>query len=230
MLKIFPAGGVGLLEREQQRVGDVLGVAVVVQGEAVVGDDDAVAAVEDAAHDDPLTRGQLVRAVHVRVAEVRGVGVARRTPPPRCGRCGSPSRRPPARRPSGASSPTGTGSPGGSYSHAFIQPRYAGTPPTEITRPVRPREHLGDHPQPPVHRVGDVERAAVRASARRASSSKGSAWRCSTASGVSARSWVPRWRMVTRWPRSTSPWTSGMPVGPVPADHQHVHGPEATAA
>ena len=55
-------GGVGLLEREQQRVGDVLGVAVVVEGEAVVGDDDAAAAVEHAPHHDPLARGQLVRA------------------------------------------------------------------------------------------------------------------------------------------------------------------------
>ena len=62
----------------------------------------------------------------------------------------------------------------------------------------------------------DVEACARRAIARVASSSYGSAWRCSTAAGVSSRSCVPRWRMVTAWPRSTSPCTSGMPVGPVP--------------
>ena len=44
-------GRVGLLDREQQRVREVLGVAVVVEGEAVVGDDDARATVEDAPHD-----------------------------------------------------------------------------------------------------------------------------------------------------------------------------------
>ena len=66
---------VGLLDREQQRVREVLGVAVMVQREAVVGDDDAVAAVEDPAHDEPFARHELMRAVHVRVAEVRGAGM-----------------------------------------------------------------------------------------------------------------------------------------------------------
>ena len=70
-------GRVGLFDREQQRVREVLGVAVVVQREAVVGDDDAVAAVEDAAHDRPLARRELVRTVDVRIAEVRGARMVR---------------------------------------------------------------------------------------------------------------------------------------------------------
>ena len=42
-LNTLPGGGVGLVDREQQRVREVLGVAVVVEREAVVGDDDPVA-------------------------------------------------------------------------------------------------------------------------------------------------------------------------------------------
>src|SRR3954468_17221555 len=67
--------GVGLFEREQQRVRDVLRVAVVVEGETVVGDDDATAAVEHATYHDPFARRELVGPVHVRVSEVRCVGV-----------------------------------------------------------------------------------------------------------------------------------------------------------
>ena len=110
---------------------EVLGVAVMVQREAVVGDDDAVAPVEDPAHDQPLARHELMRSVDVRVAEVRGAGMVGEHRLLACARSGSPSRRRRDASTVGACSSTGTGSPGGSNSHGFIQPWYAGTPPTE---------------------------------------------------------------------------------------------------
>ena len=73
----LPGGGVGLLEREQERVREILGVPVMVQREAVVGDHDPTPTVEHAPHDEPLARHELVRPVHVRIAEVRGVGMDR---------------------------------------------------------------------------------------------------------------------------------------------------------
>ncbi len=65
----------GVVDGEQDRVGEVLRVAVMVQREAVVGDDDALATVEDPPHDRPLPWRELVRPVHVRVPEVRGGGM-----------------------------------------------------------------------------------------------------------------------------------------------------------
>ena len=56
---------------------EVLGVAVMVQREAVVRHHDATPAVEHAPHDEPLPRHQLVRPVDVRIPEVRGVGMDR---------------------------------------------------------------------------------------------------------------------------------------------------------
>ncbi len=73
----LPGGGVGLLEREQERVREVLGVAVMVQRETVVRHHDPAPTVEHPAHDEPLARHELVRPVHVRIAEVRGVGMDR---------------------------------------------------------------------------------------------------------------------------------------------------------
>ena len=75
MLKIFPAAASGCSSARSSAAGDVLRVTVVVEGEAVVGDDDALAAVEHTPHHDPLPGRELVRAVHVRVTEVGGVGV-----------------------------------------------------------------------------------------------------------------------------------------------------------
>ena len=70
------AGGVLVaVDAAQHGVGEVLGVAVVVEGEAVVGHHDAGAAVEDAPHDAPLAGHDLQRPVGVRVAEVGGPGV-----------------------------------------------------------------------------------------------------------------------------------------------------------
>ena len=65
---------------------------------------------------------------------------APRTRPPRCGRCGSPSRRPRDRRPSGASSATGTGSPAGSCSHGVRPPAVRGHAADrhEVTAVARP--------------------------------------------------------------------------------------------
>ena len=166
-LKTLPGGGVGLLEREQQRVREVLGVAVVVQRQPVVGHHDAAPAVEDAAHDEPLARHELVRPVHVRVAEVRGARDGRRTPPPPCARCGSPSRPPRARATVGASSATGTGRPSGSQSQGFIQPRYAGTPPTETNWPHAAGAAPRCDAQPAVHRDDDVEGRVVERVAQR---------------------------------------------------------------
>ena len=84
--------GVGLVDGEQHRVREVLGVAVMVQREAVVGDDDALAGRRA-----PAARST-TPAARAGTARTRtGSGSARRrdgarTPPPRCARCGSPSR------------------------------------------------------------------------------------------------------------------------------------------
>ncbi len=64
-------GRVGLLDRQQERMGEVLGVAVVVQREPIVGDDYPVAPVEDPTDDQPFARRELMRTVHVRVAKMR---------------------------------------------------------------------------------------------------------------------------------------------------------------
>ena len=48
-----------------------------VQRQAVVGDDDALPAVEDAPDDRPLARRRLVRTVEIRIAKVRGVRMRR---------------------------------------------------------------------------------------------------------------------------------------------------------
>ena len=77
MLKIVPALRSGCSTAGNDRGGAVLGVAVMVQRQAVVGDDDSLPAVEDAPHDRPLARHGLVRAVQVRIAEVRGVRMRR---------------------------------------------------------------------------------------------------------------------------------------------------------
>ena len=73
----LPRGCIGLFEGKEERVREVLGVAVVVQREAVVRHHDATPAVEHAPHDEPLPRHQLVRPVDVRIPEVRRVGVDR---------------------------------------------------------------------------------------------------------------------------------------------------------
>ena len=65
----------GMLDSEHDCSRAVLRVAVVVQREALVGDDDAAATVEDAADHRPFARRRLVRAVQVGVAKVRGAGV-----------------------------------------------------------------------------------------------------------------------------------------------------------
>src|SRR5690349_23746989 len=53
--------GVGVVDAEQDRVREVHRVAVMVERQPVVGDDDAAATVEHAAHDRPLAGHQLVR-------------------------------------------------------------------------------------------------------------------------------------------------------------------------
>ncbi|MFN8025514.1 MAG: hypothetical protein U0W40_03875 [Acidimicrobiia bacterium] len=103
-------------------MGDVLGVAVVVEGEAVVGDDDPAAEPSSTRRTTIHSRHHLVWP-YMRVAEVGGVGV------------GLEDRLLGARDPEtllvvlgevdggNASSATGTGRPGGSNSHGFIHPR-----------------------------------------------------------------------------------------------------------
>ena len=73
----LPCRGVGAVDREQHRVSQVLGVTVVVKGEAVVGDDDVLTPVEYPPHDRPLARHQLIRPVHVGISKVRGTRVMR---------------------------------------------------------------------------------------------------------------------------------------------------------
>ena len=76
-LKIVPADRSGCSTAARDRGRDVLRVAVVVERQPLVGDDEPPPAVEDAAHDRPLTRDHLVRPVQVRVAEVRRGRVGR---------------------------------------------------------------------------------------------------------------------------------------------------------
>ena len=67
----------GLVDRQQQGVGQVVDVAEGDEAEPVVGQHEERAAVEDAPHDAPLPRRQLPGPVDVGVAEVgcRGVGL-----------------------------------------------------------------------------------------------------------------------------------------------------------
>ena len=65
----------GLVDRQQQGVGQVVDVAEGDEAQAVVGQHEERAAVEDAAHHAPLAGGQLPGPVDVGVAEVGGRGV-----------------------------------------------------------------------------------------------------------------------------------------------------------
>ena len=145
-----------LVDRQQDPVGQVLGVAVMVQGQPVVGDHDAASAVEDAPHDAPLPRRELVRAVHVRVAEVRGVGME------------------PEHRLLGAGDPVALLVLGGlRHRRGVLADRHRqpgrvvqpGVHPAPVRRHA-PHRHEPPHPaarhrrdasQPPVHRHHDVE-------------------------------------------------------------------------
>ena len=70
------AGGcIGFVDSKQQRLGKVLGIAVVMQGEAVVGHDDASPTIEYPANHAPLARCKLVWAIHIWVAHMRCTGV-----------------------------------------------------------------------------------------------------------------------------------------------------------
>ena len=68
-------GGFGPVDCEQHRVGDVPGVAEVVECQAPVGQNDVAAAVPNAADNAPLAWQELIGTVHVRVAEVRSGGM-----------------------------------------------------------------------------------------------------------------------------------------------------------
>ena len=62
-----------MFHRRNDRGGAVDGVAVMVQRQAVVGDDDSLPAVQDAPDDRPLPRCRLVGTVEIRIAKVRGL-------------------------------------------------------------------------------------------------------------------------------------------------------------
>ena len=62
----------GVEDGAEHGSGAVLGVAVVMQGQALVGDDDPTTTVEDAAHDRPFPRHGLVGPVQVGITEVGG--------------------------------------------------------------------------------------------------------------------------------------------------------------
>ena len=171
--------------------------------------------VEDATHHAPLARRELVRPVHVRVAEVRGgrvvlehqllgardavalLVVARVLDRRRVLGRSAPGAR-------AGRTATGSSNPG--------------------TRARRRPTRTGRHPPVQRGRCGAAartsrtprRRCARRVAAVNAASSNGIGVHVLDDAGVSARSCVPRCRIVTSWPRSTSSLTSGMPVGPVP--------------
>ena len=145
---------------------EVLGVAVMVQREPVVGDDDPTAPVEHASHHEPLARYELVGPVHVRVAEVRRVGMQREH------------------------DLFGTRDAvallvlvgflhrgcilGDRYRQAirFVEPRVhepavRGHAPDRHELPHPTAEHVGHRAQPPVHRKHGVERPTVERGAER---------------------------------------------------------------
>ena len=68
-----PRAALSMFHRRNDGGGAVDGVAVMVQRQAVVGDDDSLPAVEDAPDDRPLALRRLVRTVEIRIAKVRGV-------------------------------------------------------------------------------------------------------------------------------------------------------------
>ena len=65
-------GPLGALDRQHHGRCAVLRVAVMMKGEAVVGDDDPPSAVDDTANDRPFPGGRLVWPVEVRITEVGG--------------------------------------------------------------------------------------------------------------------------------------------------------------
>jgi hypothetical protein len=130
--------GVGAIGSEQNGVRDVFGITAVMQRQPTVGQHDVRAPIAYPSNDAPLARHELIRSVDERIAEVR------------CGRMGfehdafgtehtvtllvfgSVDRLGPifidGNRQSMRRQHTGIG-----------VPRYAGTPPIEMNRPVLPR-------------------------------------------------------------------------------------------
>ena len=116
------------------------------------------------------------------------------------------------------------GSPGGSYSHAFIQPavrghaadrdELPGAAAQQRRRCMRSRPYIA---------YGDVERARRRARRASASSSYGSAWRCSTAGGRLGALVGAAVEDRDRVAAVDEALHERDPGRPGAADHQHVH-------
>src|SRR5215211_816955 len=105
--------------------------------------------------------------------------------------------------------------PGGDSSKGSKKPLYTGKPPTDTKRPVLPTKWSARWRMRPYVATTTSKVRLPMASAI-VSGKCGSPWMCSTSGGISGISCVPRWKIVTWWPRCRRPSTMNGPVGPVP--------------